>query len=451
MHLRVKLAIIASLMLLMTIPLLLVVSKIYERDDYREQAQRDIAQSWTGEQMILGPIMVVPYTRIYQKREFNKDLARYVTSEVEVEEQLFVLPDSLSGRVDLNTEVRYRGIYEVPVYSSDATLSGEISNSELLDLVQRKDVIDVGRPYLSIVVNDVRGIANSPTLNWNAGTIEFVPGSRLAFQSSGIHAPLDNIDRDNLKRYRFSVHLALRGMSSFRIAPVGDSSSINIASNWPHPRFEGLYLPAHREISDSGFTGDWQTSTFSTNIAEQARDCAGGDCRAFMNNHLGVVLVDPVDVYLQAQRASKYGILFIGLTFTAFFLFEVLKQLAIHPIQYGLVGLALSVFYLLLVSLAEHISFAWAYWIATGACSSLLGFYITDVLQSLKRGSVFGVAIAALYGILYIIIQAEDYAFSMGATLIFVTLAAVMYVTRNIDWYEVSPNKLRKLEDTAEV
>jgi inner membrane protein len=169
-----------------------------------------------------------------------------------------------------------------------------------------------------------------------------------------------------------------------------------------------------------------------------------------MNSYLGVVLVDPVDVYLQAQRATKYGILFIGLTFTAFFLFEVLRQLSIHPIQYALVGSALTVFYLLLISLAEHISFVWAYWIATGACCGLLGFYITYVLKSIKRGSAFAAAIAGLYGVLYVIIQQEDYAFFMGASLIFLALSGVMYVTRNIDWFHISQDSLIRPEDAVE-
>jgi len=438
MRIRIKLAVIAALMLLLAIPLLLVVSKIYERDNYQKQAQRDIAESWTGEQTVLGPILVIPYTRVYEGPEYDPELERYVTREITVDEQLFILPDALTADANLKTEIRYRGIYEVPVYSSNLMLSGEMSNAELLELGRRNDVTAIGQPYLSIVVNDVRGIANSPVLNWDAETVEFIPGSRLSFQNSGIHAPLPDTDRDKLQRYRFSLNLALRGMSSFRFTPVGDTSSITIESNWPHPRFEGRYLPSHREIDDEGFRAEWQMSTFSTNIAEQARACAGGSCGEFMYNYLGVALIDPVDIYLQAQRASKYGILFIGLTFTAFFLFEVLRQLSIHPIQYTLVGLALSVFYLLLVSLSEHILFVWAYWIATVACSGLLGFYITYVLKSFKRGSAFAAAIAGLYGVLYIIIQAEDYAFSMGAGLIFAALSGVMYVTRNIDWYEVS-------------
>ena len=450
MRIPVKLAVIAALTLLLTIPLLLVVSKIYERDNYHDQARRDIAQSWTGEQQILGPILVVPYTRTYSQREFDKELEQYVTRVKRVSEQLFIMPDTLGGEVELDTEVRSRGIYEVPVYNSSIRLDGEISNAKIVQLRQREDVVAIGRARLSIVVNDMRGIASSPEFSWDSTNIELAPGSGLSFQSSGIHAPLDNLDENTSKRYRYSIKLALRGMSSFRFAPVGNTSSVSITSGWPHPRFEGSYLPAHRQISENGFTADWQTSAFATNIVKKANDCAAGNCAEFTNNYLGVVLVDPVDVYLQAQRASKYGILFIGLTFTAFFLFEILRQLSIHPIQYALVGLALTVFYLLLVSLAEHISFVRAYWIATGACSGLLGFYVSYVLRSLRRGATFATAIAGLYGVLYIIIQEEDYAFAMGATLIFLALTGVMYVTRNIDWFQVGQGTFKNSGDNAE-
>ena len=239
----------------------------------------------------------------------------------------------------------------------------------------------------------------------------------------------------------------MRGTSSFRFAPVGDSNSVEIVSNWPHPSFEGRYLPSTRDIADDGFTANWQISTFSTNMKEQALQCSAGNCDALLSNQLGVSLVEPVDIYLQSQRASKYGVLFIGLTFAVFFLFEILRQLHIHPIQYGLVGLALTVFYLLLVSLAEHIPYGLAYLVATVACCGLLGFYVSYVLGKVRRGIAFAASIAGLYGVLYIIIQAEDYAFSMGAALVFTALAATMYVTRSFDWYELGDSVTRLGED----
>lgn len=453
MQIRMKLAVIAGLMLLMAIPLLLLVSKIYERDSYEEQARWDIAASWTGEQRLLGPILVVPYVLTKRSRVFDKSLQQYVYQSDDINEQLFILPEQLDADVDLTTEVRYRGIYEIPVYASSISLHGSYSNEQILRIAQRQDFKEVGTPYLSVLVGDMRGIVDLPSLAWggakggaNTSSTEvgFEPGSEIPFDKNGIHAPLTGLSSEQETAYSFTIELRLRGMSKFRYAPIGESSVLDIRSNWPHPGFDGLYLPAEREITNEGFTARYETSVFSTNFTTQAEQCLGGDCSAFRNNTLAVNLVDPVDVYLQAQRATKYGILFIGLTFTAFFLFEVLKQLAIHPIQYGLVGLALSLFYLLLVSLAEHLPFAQAYLIATLACCGLLGFYVSFVLKSWRRGSLFAAAIASLYGVLYIIIEAEDYAFSMGAALVFATLAIIMFATRNIDWYALSKNSLTR-------
>lgn len=438
MQIRMKLAVIATLVIVLTIPLFLITSKIYERDSYRNQARDDIARSWTGEQKVLGPILVVPYTRVVRNREFDEKLKQYFMRKQEIREELLVMPDSLNAQFQMTTEVRYRGIYEVPVYSGTVAMSGTVSGNRLTELKERQDVVAIGQPFLSLIVDDVRGITRSPDLTWGDEKVPFLPGSQLRFKSRGIHAPIAIASSDKDSTVPFSVSLDLRGIASLQFTPVGRSNSVSISSNWPHPKFEGLYLPASREISEDGFTANWQISMFSTNIEEQSRQCTAGSCEDFLNNHLGVSFIEPVDIYLQAQRASKYGILFIGLTFTAFFLFEVLRQLAIHPIQYGLVGLALTVFYLLLVSLAEHIAFATAYTIATVACSGLLGFYVSYVLGSLLRGTTFAVSISLLYGVLYIIIQAEDYAFSMGAILVFTALAAVMYFTRNFDWYGLS-------------
>ena len=424
MRIRMKLAVITLLLVVLAVPLLLVVSKIYERSAYRDEARADIARSWTGEQRVLGPLLVVNYVQVMTRRERDENTRQYVTREREVNRSLLILPESLEVTTELDKEIRYRGIYEVPVYTSTSRLTGEFSTAELVSLHQRSDVRDIGKPFLSLGVSDTRGIATRPQLRWGQRSFVFEPGSAVSFRPAGIHAPLGGIDRTAAARFAFDVELELRGMSSFGLTPAGNSSTVAIRSNWPHPKFDGLYLPVERDITEDGFAATWRTSRFATNIAEQVAACANGDCPSLLANYLGVTLVEPVDVYLQAQRATKYGMLFIGLTFTAFFLFEVLKKLAIHPIQYGLVGLALAIFYLLLISLAEHLAFNLAYAVAALACCGLLAFYVTYVLGSLPRGFGFGLSVGALYGVLYVIIEAEDYALSMGAVLVFVALAA---------------------------
>src|SRR5690606_7276579 len=198
------------------------------------------------------------------------------------------------------------------------------------------------------------------------------------------------------------------------------------------------FLPSDREIGASGFRANWQTSFFATNMQEVLAACdSGQECYGLANSGFGVSLVDPVDQYLMTDRAIKYALLFIGLTFAAFFLFEVLKRLAVHPVQYGLVGLSLALFYLLLVSLSEHVAFALAYGISASACVLLIGFYVSYVLHSWLRGLGFSLGLAMLYGMLYGLLSAEDYALLMGSVLVFALLACVMVLTRKLDWYGV--------------
>ena len=437
MRIKWKLAIIAGILVLLAVPLLLVVSKIYERSEFRDAARADIARSWTGEQQVIGPLLAVDYVQVTTTRELDDKTRLYITREDEVRKTLVIVPETLAVESRLDTETRYRGIYEVPVYTSSTRLTGTFSTEQLLELVRREGIRSIGVPFLSLGVSDPRGIARPPELRWGDASHAFEPGSGVPFRPAGIHAPLDDLDVDDVQRLDFAVELELRGMSSFGLTPVGDSSAIAVQSNWPHPSFEGLYLPVDREIRNDGFSASWQTSRFATNIGDQAAACSDGACEDLLGNTLGVRLVEPVDVYLQAQRATKYGMLFIGLTFTAFFLLEVLKNLAIHPIQYALVGLALAIFYLLLISMAEHIAFGTAYLVAALACCGLLAFYVSYVLGSMVRGVAFGTSVGVLYAVLYIITMAEDFAFSMGAALVFVALAAVMYATRRIDWYSV--------------
>ncbi|WP_208530823.1 cell envelope integrity protein CreD, partial [Pseudomonas aeruginosa] len=239
-------------------------------------------------------------------------------------------------------------------------------------------------------------------------------------------------------RLEYAFDLSLLGSERLDIVPVGRDSQVILKADWPHPSFGGEFLPSEREITAQGFTARWQTSFFATNMEEALRSCVEEQrCDGFQARAFGVGLVDPVDQYLKADRAIKYALLFITLTFAGFFLFEVLKRLAVHPVQYALVGLALAFFYLLLLSLAEHVGFELAYLVSAGACVGLIGFYLCFVLRSVARGLGFSAGLAGLYGLLYGLLSAEDYALLMGSLLLFAVLAAVMVLTRRLDWYGV--------------
>ena len=227
-------------------------------------------------------------------------------------------------------------------------------------------------------------------------------------------------------------------MESISFVPVGEDARVNLTSPWQHPEFFGRFLPVHRSIDASGYHAIWRVSAFASNITELAGKCQHGNCAGLFTSDFGVKHIEPVDVYLQAERSVKYGLLFIILSFVAFFVFEILKKLPIHGIQYTLVGFAIAVFYLLLLSLSEHIAFHLAYAIATVCCVGLLQFYLTWVLRGYKPALVFSGLLSALYGILYVIISAEDFALLMGSLLCFVALGIIMAITRRIDWYAES-------------
>lgn len=252
-----------------------------------------------------------------------------------------------------------------------------------------------------------------------------------------MHASLASVDVTKPLALDFALDLRLQGTSQLDIKPVGRDTRVTLNSDWPHPAFVGDYLPVSRTVNDSGFSARWSTSFFSTNLEEALQDCTERSrCESFNNRRLGVSFMDPVDHYVKSDRATKYALLFIALTFAGFFLFEVLKALAVHPVQYGMVGLALAFFYLLLLSLTEHIGFALAYGVSATLCVGLIGYYVGHVLQGRLRGASFCASLAALYGLLYGLLSAEDYALLMGSLLLFGLLGVVMVMTRKVDWFK---------------
>lgn len=249
---------------------------------------------------------------------------------------------------------------------------------------------------------------------------------------------------------QLTLGLGIQGTGEFHVMPVGRESQISLSSNWASPSFMGQYLPVAHTIAAAGFTAQWSTSFFSTNLEETLRRCADSStARSEFNSRLlGVSLIEPVDQYLKTERAIKYALLFISLTFAGFFLFEVLKKLSIHPIQYALVGAALALFYLLLLSLSEQVGFGIAYLLSSGACVGLIGFYVGSILRSGWRGLGFAGMLTTLYGALYALLGADDYALLMGSALLFGLLAVVMVLTRNVDWFSLGQREAQATEAT---
>ena len=292
-----------------------------------------------------------------------------------------------------------------------------------------------GKPYLSLVLSDARGISSVPELKLGERRIPFAPGALLGDGLAGIHAPLDSLPGED---GRFHIELNLQGMNALEVVPIGQDSRFNLSGNWPHPNFIGDFLPGNRTLNDQGFDASWQTSWFATDMERRFTRMmkgAGSDLPTF-----SVSLVQPVDHYQQNERAAKYALLFIGLTFLSFFMFELLKGLRVHPIQYALVGMGLAIFYLVLLALTEHLGFGWAYLVASLASVSLNGFYLSHVLGGPRQGLGFAALLGLVYAILFGLLQAEEIALLLGALLLFAILTLVMVLTRKLDWYGVMGN-----------
>lgn len=433
MNLMFKVIILAGLTLGFGIVLLSIQGVVGGRESYRDKVVGEVAQSTAGRQSLTGPMLVVPY----RERLAAVGGDPKVQGPAVVHNEVVVLPDSLVIDSRVAVEERYRGIYRAQVYRSSHRIRGVFRVPAQLGLPENRAGIEMDPGALVFAVGDARGLRKPPVVTWNGTAAELRPGTGLSWLAQGFSADAGPLMAPRETRIPFEIEVELVGTDRLTFVPVGASTQASIESDWPHPSFTGGFLPDERSVSGSGFKASWQLSRYATGVDDAIRQLRQGSARALEGTDFGVRFVRPVDVYQQSERAVKYGMLFVVLTFTAFFLFEVLKRLSIHPIQYGLAGAALALFFLLLVSLSEHIPFVVAYLVASAACVGLLAFYVGHVLGSVPRGATFGGLLAALYAVLYVLLQSEDYALLLGSLFLFGVLAAVMVMTRRVDWYRV--------------
>ncbi|MCC7704120.1 cell envelope integrity protein CreD [Janthinobacterium sp. GW460P] len=452
--LLVKALIVFGLMLIIGLPLLMIQETIKERMEFRQEAVNSIAADSVREQTIIGPILVIPYTEQYEERVEvakgdDKEAKSAVRTELlrrTVQRRLLVYPNNLLLNGNIETDRRYRGIHQVLVYSGQHAFKGDFTVPAGSQLPRKSpdSRVTLGAPFVALSIEDVRGIRNIPKIDWGGQKIEFEQGTDLFAFRSGLHAPLGAMSLAAPQQISFAFELGLDGIERQHFVPVAKNSQISIKSNWPHPQFGGRFLPSpkFRQINADGFQVEWSISSLATNAQTQLSTIEGefkvpDSAPLGQIDRFSVGFIEPVNVYSQSDRATKYGLLFVALTFAAFFIFEILKSLPIHPVQYLLVGLSLAIFFLLLVGLAEHIAFLTAYLIASAACIALTSFYLVHVLHNAWRGIGFGVGLTMLYGALYGLLSSENNALVMGSILLFAVLAAIMMATRKVDWYQV--------------
>lgn len=432
-----RLVSIGILMGLLLVPLGYIHLVVAERQGLQHQVERSVADSMAGPQRIAGPVLVVPYTERETITE-EDDKGREKKRVVEHARTVFFVPERQHIKSHVTIERRQRGIYEALVHQSTIEMRVNFALPARFGIKADAKNITFGLPSAGIGISDVRGLIGTPEITWNGQSANVTNGSPLAALGDGIGIALDGLagseglNAKEPQNIELLVKFKLAGTRSISVAPIGKSTQVEMLSAWPHPSFGGSFLPVQRSVSPTGFSARWEVSHLAS---KNGGLLTNGIPERKSLETFDVSFIEPVNVYSQAERAVKYGILFIALTFAAFFLFETLKNIRIHPLQYGLVGLALAVFFLLVVSLSEHIAFTWAYLAAACACVVLITYYVMHVLGGWRLGMLFGGMLTLLYAVLYGLLLSEDNALVLGSLLVFTVLAAMMVLTRKVNWY----------------
>src|SRR5438477_3373068 len=418
-----KTLLVAALATILMLPVAMIRDLVAERQARRNEAVTGIAEGWGKRQTVASPYLVIPYERHWTvvKRQTIDGKLHETTNSYSEAKIITVPAASVDWTVDADLTEKARGIYKARLYSARVSAAGSISLPSRASQEDGTSRYKWHSPKFVLGIADPLGIRSAPGVTFGGKTYDFAPGSGDAATASGLHAPLEGLALLKAESVPFAFTLELGGSEAFALAPAGTDTAVTMRADWPHPSFQGRFLPAKHEITGQGFSASWKVSRFAAQGAK--------------SETIAVSFIEPVGLYQQLERASKYGFLFLGLTFAAFMLLELLRRLAIHPVQYALVGLALAMFFLLLIALSEHIAFGAAYAAATAACVGIITIYLVRVLKRAVLGLVFGAALAGLYGMLYALLKAEDYALLGGSCLLFTLLAAVMIATRRIDWY----------------
>ena len=416
-----RLTMVFSLTLLLLLPTFLIMALVSDRQATQAEAISEVGGKWGGAQVITGPIISVPY-RV--QTTDDKGLVRQTT------EYAYFLPELLNIEGDLQAEMRQRGIYEITAYGSKLKLSGQFKAPDFSTLSIAGANILWQDSFVILGVTDLKGIQENVNLNWNDSSFQFNPGleqKTLVNSGLSVKAPVNNATQ-----YSFNLDLSLNGTRELSFVPVGKETKVKLSSDWPSPSFSGSFLPENYDLQDNGFSANWQVLSLNRNFPQSF---VGDNTQEMSDSAFGVNFFIPVDEYQKSMRTVKYAILLIGLTFLTFFFVEVFNKRRIHPIQYLLAGVALCVFYLLLLSISEYLNFDLAYLIAGVATIALITIYCLHILKNYKLTILQALILLLLYTFVYIIIQLEDFALLMGSIGIFIILAIVMFISKKIDWY----------------
>ncbi len=430
-NVMVKVLGIGVLAVLMLIPLAQVRGLVAERQQLREQALAQIAQGWGGRQVLGGLLLRTNTRRLLREADGRPPRV--------VEGSATLLPDTLEAHVDMAVQTRRYGIYGAPVYASTIQLTGRFAARDLARLRQANDLAgSAGKAELQLVLSDLQGLQQVSGLLINGEPARFESSAGQLAGWSTVVVPVD-LRTIGEQPISFSMTLKVAGTQSLQLLPLARSTDVTMQAPWGDPSFVGAILPLQRDVTADRFSAHWHMLDLNRGYGQywEVPDASLRD--ALRGSAFGVELYQPVDVYQRNERAGKYGLLFIAMTFVAFFLFEVLRRLRVHPVQYLMVGAALATFYVVLLALSEQIGFGPAYAVAASAVVLIVGGYAGAVLRARRAGLLLGAVLALVYALLYGLVAAEQYALLAGALVLLATVALMMFLTRRIDWYGYAP------------
>ena len=439
---------IAFIVLLLLIPLSYVQDIVYDRAHLFNEATNDIAESWGGSQTISGPALIIPYvvwedvTRVNTSYVDGKEYKQEVTKRVYTRQYKVLLPENITFDSGMEPEIRYRGIYQQALFTAPVQIRGNFvlpeGGESFAHNLQR---IDWSEAWLAVGVTDLKAIGEASPAVWNAAALPaYKPGTNAGkLLGSGFHITVPLAATDAGKAQSFSMGLHIRGSGGIAFTPVGEKTTINLQSAWPAPKFRGNLLPVERSITSEGFSATWQISNLTRTYPQMgdldSEAFAGrysSDNSAITAFSAGVDMFESVSLYRMVLRAVNYGVLFIAVTFIALFSFEMFTKRPLHTVQYAMVGLSMSLFYLILLSLAEHITFGTAFFVASGVTVGMNSLYVASALKSLRFGLAMAGLLSGLYAILLSLLRMEDFALLVGTGLVVVMMGVLMLTTRRL-------------------
>lgn len=423
--LGLKLFIILTLSLLLLIPQMLIMNLIEERSNTEMEACNEVSEKWGTERGIIGPIIFIPGDK--------------------AENNIYILPEELNIEGDITTQTLKRGIFDISVYEAPIKMTGYFSRPVELTQAQISH-LKVENARLLFSINNFKGFRDYPTLLYGNEKRVFTAEQ---YQIGDYNALSCSINISNVLgdgKDKFEINVPIMGSNSLAFFPAGRTTNVNITSNCVTPSFSGTFLPSERTVTDEGFEATWKVLALNRETPQVVNKNAAfedwnSDAMMFVEGQTGeasikVDLKVPVEQYQQTTRAVKYAYLIILLTFAVVFFVEIRRQTPIHPIQYALVGLAIILFYTLLLSFSEHLTFLISYIIAAVMTIMLITVFMRSILKNNKAAMAIGGLLTMLYTFIYVIMQLESYALLVGSIGIFIILAVAMYASQKINWYQ---------------